>query len=84
MNGFTVRHEVKNAIRVKGLTIAEASRRAGLSYEVVSAALNGRHRPTRRVMRALGEVLGVAPEILFDDFEEKAADSREEELIARE
>lgn len=56
--------EIKAAIRMKGSTMAELSRRNGYGEGTVRQAL---HRPYPAVERIVADHLGVAPEVIWPD-----------------
>jgi len=64
-DAYQVREDLKSEIRGRGLTIAAAARAAGISYACMSAMLNGRARPSLRVMRAVALVLCEPVDSLF-------------------
>ncbi|MDD2867719.1 helix-turn-helix transcriptional regulator [Neomegalonema sp.] len=56
--------EIKAAIRMRGSTMAELSRRNGYGEGTVRQAL---HRPYPAVERIVADHLGVAPEVIWPD-----------------
>lgn len=64
---YEVRENLKTEIRRRGLTIADAARAAELSYACLSSVLNGRARPSSRVIEAMAKALRESPEVLFPD-----------------
>jgi transcriptional regulator with XRE-family HTH domain len=62
-----VRDDVKSVIRWHGLTIADVARAANVSYAHVSAVLNGRCYPSKRVAAAISAAIGVDPAAAFAD-----------------
>ncbi len=67
---YHVRQNLKERIRRRGLTIADAARAADLSYACLSSVLNGRARPSSRVVEAMAKALRESPDVLFPDISE--------------